>query len=316
MRILLWHVHGSWATSFVQGAHTYVMPVLPDRGPDGRGRARTWDWPDSVIEVSPEQLADERPDIVVLQRPHELDLVRRWTGLEPGRDVPALYVEHDAPHPSPAESRHPLADRADIPVVHVTHFNRLMWDCGDAPTAVLEHGILDPGHRYTGAEESLAVVVNEPVRRGRIAGTDLVLKLSHTLPLDVYGMGMTPLESAAPHLVGHTHDDLPQHELHTRLAAHRAYLHPYRWTSLGLSLLEAMTLGLPVLALATTEAPFAVPAAAGLVTNDLDRLAAQARTWLDDPDAAAAAGREARTHALAHYGLDRFLRDVDLLLER
>ncbi len=51
MRILLWHVHGSWTTAFVQGPHEYLVPVLPDRGPDGRGRAQTWDWPGSVREV-------------------------------------------------------------------------------------------------------------------------------------------------------------------------------------------------------------------------------------------------------------------------
>ena len=50
MRILLWHVHGSWTTAFVQGPHRYIVPVVPDRGPDGRGRAQTWDWPSSVVE--------------------------------------------------------------------------------------------------------------------------------------------------------------------------------------------------------------------------------------------------------------------------
>ena len=39
------------------------------------------------------------------------------------------------------------------------------------------------------------------------------------------------------------------------MARRRLYLHPVRWTSLGLSLLEAMHLGMPVVALATTEVP-------------------------------------------------------------
>jgi hypothetical protein len=47
MRILLWHVHGSWTTTLVQGAHEHLVPVLPGRPADGRGRARTWDWPGS-----------------------------------------------------------------------------------------------------------------------------------------------------------------------------------------------------------------------------------------------------------------------------
>ena len=98
VRILLWHVHGSWTTAFVQGRHTYLVPVLPDRGPDGRGRARTWDWPDSVLEVGPDELARAEVDLVVLQRPHEEELARAWLGgRRPGIDVPAIWLEHNTP---------------------------------------------------------------------------------------------------------------------------------------------------------------------------------------------------------------------------
>ncbi|HEY0410509.1 MAG TPA: glycosyltransferase family 1 protein, partial [Candidatus Dormibacteraeota bacterium] len=97
MNVLLWHVHGSWTTALVQGRHRYLLPLLPGRGPDGRGRARTWDWPDSTVELTPAALRDEEVDAVILQRPHELHLVERWLGRRPGRDLPALYLEHDAP---------------------------------------------------------------------------------------------------------------------------------------------------------------------------------------------------------------------------
>ena len=76
-----------------------------------------------------------------------------------------------------------------------------------------------------------------------------------------------------------------------------------------------MTCGLPVLALSTTEAPRAVPPEAGLVTCDVGALRATARRWLDDPDEACERGRAARQHALARYGLKRFLDDWDRLLE-
>ena len=32
MKILVWHVHGSWTTSFVQGGHEYLIPVVEGRG--------------------------------------------------------------------------------------------------------------------------------------------------------------------------------------------------------------------------------------------------------------------------------------------
>jgi glycosyltransferase involved in cell wall biosynthesis len=316
MRILTWHVHGSWTTTFVHGPHEYLIPVVEGRGPDGRGRAETWEWPAAARELTPEELADAAFDVVLLQRPHELELVERWTGRRPGTDVPAVYVEHDTPRETPVGTRHPMAGRSDIPVVHVTHFNRMMWDNGDAPTEVVEHGILDPGPLYTGTTASLAVVVNEPVRRGRIAGTDLVTAMAERLPVDVYGMGMEQLAALAPHMAGRLHENYPQERLHAALGAHRAYFHPYRWTSLGLALLEAMTLGMPVLGLSTTEAPRAVPPEAGLLSNDPEALAARARQWLDDPDAASAAGAAAREHALTHFGSDRFLADWDRILEK
>jgi glycosyltransferase involved in cell wall biosynthesis len=109
--------------------------------------------------------------------------------------------------------------------------------------------------------------------------------------------------------------DLGQDAMHTELARRRVYLHPNRWTSLGLSLVEAMHLGMPVVALAATEASSAVPPEAGVVSADRRRLVEAVRGYVDDPEAARMAGKAARTHALERYGLDRFLGDWDRLLQ-
>ncbi|MET7645930.1 glycosyltransferase [Streptomyces sp. NPDC005426] len=316
MNILIWHVHGSWLTSFVQGPHTYLVPVTPDRGPDGLGRARTWTWPQNVRERTPGELRDSDIDLVVLQRPHEIELTHAWTGRRPGQDVPAVYVEHNSPHGSAVDTVHPLADRSDIPVVHVTHFNRLMWDNGRAPTSVVEHGIIDPGHLWTGTEPRAAVVVNEPVRRGRTTGTDLLPGFAEAAPLDVFGMGTQELAGRLglpPELCRTA--DLPQSELHPALARRRVYLHPVRWTSLGLSLLEAMFLGMPVVALGTTEVREAVPPDAGVVSNRPEVLHEALRHFLADIGHARRVGDRARAAARARYGVERFLDDWERLMK-
>jgi hypothetical protein len=320
MKVLIWHVHGSWTTAFVQGGHEYLLPVVAgpggNRSPDGLGRARTWDWPASARELSPEQLREEDVDVVVLQRTRDLDLVREWLGREPGRDLPAVYLEHNAPDGSVPDTRHPLADRDDIPIAHVTHFNRLFYDNGRAPTTVIEHGIVDPGERWTGELARAAVVVNEPVRRGRTTGGDLLPGLAEVAPVDVFGMGLAGLHERYGLDPGRValHDDPPQAAMHAELARRRVYVHPVRWTSLGLSLLEAMHLGMPVVGLATTEAIEAVPPEAGVLSTRPDRLWQAVRTYLHDEDAARLAGKAARAAALERYGLDRFLRDWDRLL--
>jgi hypothetical protein len=300
MRILIWHVHGSWTTAFVQGPHTYLVPVTPDRGPDGLGRARTWNWPPSVVEVPLDRLHEQDIDVAILQRPHEEGL------LPPG--IPKIYLEHDAPWGDVPLTRHPMADRDDLPIVHVTHFNELFWDCGSTPTRVVEHGIVDPGPLWTGELARAAVVVNEPLRRGRYVGTDLLPGFAEQVPLDVFGMKVEGLTGV------HTFEDLPQARMHQELARRRAYLHPIRWTSLGLSLLEAMHLGMPVVALATTEVVEAVPPGAGIISTDPGSLRDALTRLMHDEAEAAALGKAAREAALHRYGLARFLGDWETVL--
>ncbi|MGC5019602.1 glycosyltransferase [Micromonospora sp. DT47] len=317
MNILVWHVHGSWTTSFVHGKHRYLVPVTPDRGPYGLGRARTYPWPESAVEVTPQQLRREDVDVVLLQRPEEFDLACEWLGRRVGRDVPAVYVEHNTPKGDVPNTRHPMADREDLLLTHVTHFNELFWDNGGTRTAVVEHGVVAPQVEWTGELNRLAVVINEPVRRSRVTGTDLLPRFAEVAPLDVFGMKVAGLAGhlGLPEELLTSHDDVPQHRMHAELARRRAYLHLCRWTSLGLSLIEAMTMGMPVVALATTEAVLAVPPGAGALSTRVDALLAAAERFVAQPAEARRAGAEARTAARARYGLDRFLTDWDRLLE-
>ncbi len=315
MRILLWHVHGGWTDAFVRGRHEYLLPATPLRDAWGLGRGGR-DWPDSVVEIAPEELRGSDVDAVLLQRPQEIAEAERLLGRRLGADVPAVYVEHNAPRGDVPCTVHPLADRSDILLVHVTHFNALMWDSGRAPTTVVEHGVADPGPLYTGELARQGVVVNEPVRRGRVTGTDLLPRFAERAPLDVFGMGTHDLPAALglPEPAIAVLGDLPPARLHTRLARCRVYVHPMRWTSLGLSLLEAMHLAMPVVVLATTEATRAVPPEAGAVSADVDELLTTVDRLMADPDEARARGRVAREAALERHSLQSFLDTWDAVL--
>ncbi|MCU1637624.1 MAG: glycosyltransferase [Microbacteriaceae bacterium] len=315
MRILAWHVHGGWMDAFVRGGHDYLLPMAAGRGSGLGGTGLPW--PTSVHEVPPGSLRDEQIDLAVLQRPEDLAEAERLTGRRLGRDLPALYVEHNTPKEGVPNQIHPLADRCDIPIVHVTHFNRLMWDSGSAPTVVIEHGIPDPGPLYSGERPHLGFVINEPIRRWRVTGTDLLPRFAEAAPLEAFGMSIAHL----PERIGLDErrlilrGNLATPRLHERLAGCRVYLHPLRWTSLGLSLLEAMHLAMPVVVLATTEAPRAVPPEAGAISADVDELVRVARRLVDDPDEARSRGQIAREIALERYSLRAFLERWDELIE-
>lgn len=311
----MWHVHGSWATSFVNGLHDVVIPVLPDGGADGVVLPTTNMWPDTVRALPPDELSGEELDVVILQRPVEIALVQQWLGRRVGRDIPAVYVEHNTPRNSPTGSEHLLAGQTQIPIVHVTHFNALMWDNGKAPVHVVEHGIPDPGHLYDGVLPRVGYLVNKPIRRGRIAGSDLINRIAEVAPVDVFGMGTAAVTTHehAHEVIGH--GDLPPAAMHAMLASRRAYVHLCRWTSLGLSVLEAMYMGMPVVAMSVTEAPEALAGSAAIVSNDISRLHQGIREYLLDPDAAADAGRRNRAHVETRFSLPRFHADWDRLLK-
>src|SRR5690606_32552191 len=151
----------------------------------------------------------------VLQRTEELEWTEQLLGRRPGTDIAAIFLEHNTPKGSPANERHFLAEQSEIPIVHVTHFNRLMWDSGDAPATVIEHGIVDPGARYSGELESLGFVVNEPVRRGRVTGTDLLPLFSKSAPVDCFGIDVALLPGSFGTDDGRIRaiGDLPSHEI-------------------------------------------------------------------------------------------------------
>lgn len=312
MRILMWDVHGGYTDSLLAGVHEYLF--LP-REPSGRGGLARYGSspPVNAYEVTAEELRDRPPDLVLLQRPEEIELCVANLGLRPGHELPAIFLEHNTPKTDVPSTRHPLADEPSLLIVQVTHFNQLFWDCGRTQTRVIEHGVADPGLRYTGRLPRLAFVVNEPVRRWRVTGTDLLAAFAD-FDVDAFGIDADRL----PDALGEAHQrvsfagNLSPNALYDAIAERRVYLHLNRWTSLGLSLLQAMLLGMPVVVLDATEASRAVPPAAGARSADITELVAATRALLADPDEARRRGLIARQAALDRYGLPRFLHEWDL----
>jgi len=192
-------------------------------------------------------------------------------------------------------------------VVHVTHYNRLMWDNGRSPTVVIEHGVQDVGYRYTGEILKGLVVLNDLPSRGRTLGHDVFLELRKRVPLDLVGM------RSGEHGLGEVlHPQLPEF-----MRRYRFYLHPVRHTSLGLSVCEAMTLGMPVVGLATTELPTILQdGVSGYLDTSLDRLTDKMRRLLDDAVLATRLGREGRATALRKFGLERFTGEWRALFQK
>ena len=111
--------------------------------------------------------------------------------------------------------------------------------------------------------------------------------------------------------------DIPYRHLHRTVADYRFLFSPMRYTSLPLAVIEGMTIGMPIVALATTELPTVVEdGVTGYISCDLDKLIDRMRSLLAEPDTARRLGANARAVARERFGLDRFIRDWNRAFEQ
>jgi glycosyltransferase involved in cell wall biosynthesis len=99
-------------------------------------------------------------------------------------------------------------------------------------------------------------------------------------------------------------------ELPARMASHRFFFNPIRYTSLGLAVIEAMMVGVPVVALATTEIVSVIETGRnGIVDTRLDHLVAAMQELLADPQRARQLGEAGRRTAMERFNIERFVAD-------
>ncbi|MDQ4142532.1 MAG: glycosyltransferase [Actinomycetota bacterium] len=301
LRVLTWHVHGSYLYYLAQAPHLFYLPAKPGR-PEGYGaRSGGFPWPDNVVEVPADDVADLELDCIVFQSRKNYLHDQHEILTPEQRLLPRIYLEHDPPREHPTDTRHP-ADDPDVLLVHVTAFNDLMWDSGRSPTRVIEHGVLVPeGVTYQGDLDKGIAVVNGLDWRGRRVGSDIFERARAQVPLDLVGMGSEALGGLG---------EIPLDRLPKFIARYRFFFNPIRYTSLGLAVCEAMMLGMPIVGLATTQMSVTVQnGVSGYVDTDVDELIRRMRELIADPRRARELSEGARAYARNRFNIRRFVSD-------
>lgn len=301
-RVLTWHVHGSYLYYLAQAPVDLYVLSTPDRGPGYMGRHGHFPWGENVFDMPVSEVRDHAFDCILFQS-HQHYLRDQYQILSPAQQqLPRVYLEHDPPRQHPVDTKHPVDD-PDVLVVHVTHFNRLMWDNGRSPTHVIAHGVTVPADvRYTGGKPRGIVVVNHLARRGRRLGADIYADVRQHVALDLVGMGA----DESPGGLGEVRHDA----LAAFIAEYRFFFNPIRYTSLGLAVCEAMMLGVPIVGLATTELAVTIEnGVSGFVYTDPARLVESMQMLLADPASARRIGEGAQAVARERFGIERFARD-------
>jgi glycosyltransferase involved in cell wall biosynthesis len=127
------------------------------------------------------------------------------------------------------------------------------------------------------------------------------MQAAEQLPLTLVGMNAEQVGG---------HGEVSNAELPGFMAKHRFFFNPIRYTSLGLSIIEAMMVGLPIVGLATTELVTVVQNGVnGFVDTRPERLADAMRALLKDPAEAGRLGEAARRTAEERFNIGRFIDD-------
>ena len=307
IKIFTWHIHGSYLFYLSQGNFEIYLPTYEKKTEGYIGRGTTFPFKDNVIEVPAAQVKDLSPDCILFQTSdnylkHQYEILS-----EQQRQLPRFYLEHDPPQQVPTDTRHPV-NNPDVTVVHVTHFNKLMWDCGSSPTRVIDHGVLAPAVSWTGKLDKGIVVINNLRERGRRLGADIFEQVRKHIPLDLAGMDTKKIGGLGEIL----HPELPDF-----IKDYRFFFNPIRYTSLGLAVIEAMMVGLPVVGLATTEMVTVIrDGYSGFLHTNIDYLISRMKELLANRELALKVGCAGKHAAMDRFSIDRFAADWYQLLDQ
>jgi hypothetical protein len=303
--IFTWHIHGSYLYYLSQADIDIYIPVAEPAREGYYGLGKTFPFGKNVREVPAENVKELEVDCIVFQSAQNFQKDQFEILSEKQRKLPRIYLEHNAPTGHAALTQHPMDDPS-VTLVHVTDYNRLMWQQSVPDVRVIEHGITEPSHQYTGELERGIVVINHIRERGRITGWDVYEEVKERIPLDLAGMGTEKYGGLGEVL----HPQLPAF-----ISKYRFFFNPIRHTSLGLSLLEAMMTGLPVVSLATTEYSTTIRHShSGFVHNNVSVLIESMEQLLENKDLAFGMGKHAKQTAIQKFNITRFAKDWEELI--
>jgi glycosyltransferase involved in cell wall biosynthesis len=301
LKILTWHVHGSYLYYLTQTPCEFYLPVKEGKEEGYGGRSGSIPWGDNVHNIPVNQVKDFKFDCIVFQSRKNY-LTDQYEILSADqRNLPKIYLEHDPPREIPTDTCHIVNDPGLL-LIHVTDFNNLMWCNNNTPSSVIQHGVLVPEYiQYSGDLKKGIVVVNGMSKRGRRLGLDIFEKVRKEIPMDIAGMGSEEIGGLG---------EIPMPELHSFMSRYRFFFNPIRYTSLGLAVCEAMMVGMPIIGLATTEMPVAVENdVSGFIHTNVDYLINKMKLLLQDPAQALKLSKGAKASAIKKFNINRFTQD-------
>jgi len=211
--------------------------------------------------------------------------------------IPIIVLDHTEPPPNaPKFSLQQLRSMRGHTHVYITEHNKQSW--GDESGIVINHGInTDVFKGWNGQNQSGVSVVNLFPERDIFCGWTVWQQVTNKIPVKLFGFNPS-LNTKSINNVN---------ELVSELAQARFYLNTSQHSPVPMSMLEAMSVGCPVVTTDKQEISKIIePGVNGFISNNVDDLISACELLLNDHDLASRMGQNARQTIVDRFNLNKF----------
>lgn len=311
LNIFAWNVHGTFMNTLVKTGHDFYLPAKKGRPYNYDGKTPGYVWPKNVHEIKVSEIKKHRYDLVLFQTPQQV-IEEQYKVLSPGqRRLPQIYIVHSPfrKDPRKRKNREELVKRLRkdiIPrinaIVHITKYNFRQWTTYFPETKqksiVIYHGIEIPEKiRWEGTNPKAVNATNSLPTRPE-CGNKLWLKISKKVPLVLYGAHSEKFGGRGV---------LPNKLLRREIAQYRVYFNPTIASSVPMAMLEAMSIGMPVVTMKSTDMPNIIKNGVnGFISDKPEVLASKMALLLKDKKLAKKLGKAARRTIEDRFSMEKF----------
>ena len=250
-------------------------------------------------DISQQLKTDVAFDLILTQ--NRIDHYPIMIQLAKQLNCPLLQMEHSLNWPDwDDETTERIGNLPCDHNIFVADFSVGAWfhDSDDPDVQIIRHGIdTDYWNNWVGGDEKVLTAVWDYIKRDRICGFSLWKEVTEGLEVNPWGEtpGLSKMADNMDHL----------RELYRHASV---YLNTTIWSSCPFSLLEAMSVGCPIVTTATTSIPeFIKNGENGFITNDPTAMKEYLKDLIEDKDMALEIGAAGRKTVLEQFGQQQFI---------
>jgi len=301
LNILYANNHEAYSATLAKTGHNFFVLQCPSFHP--------WDIKERPLppnffmmhgpDIGSQLKTDVAFDLVLTQ--NRIDHYPVMIQLAQQLNCPLLQMEHTLPWPDwDDKTIEEVGNRKCDHNIFVADFSVGAWfqDLDDPNVTVIRHGMdTDYWDGWVGGDGKIVTAVWNYQQRNAICGFDLYKEVTDGLPTNPWGdtPGFSVMADNADHL----------REQYRNASV---FLNTTLWSSCPFSLLEAMSVGCPIVTTETASIPeFIVDGENGFMTNDPKTMRERLKDLIEDRDMALEIGAAGRKTVLEQFGQQQFL---------